>query len=161
YGTARRGCRLRRGRARTLPPPCRRRSRCSIRSPHPSGIPTMSRHRTHNCAALSKEHVDQSVRLAGWVHRKRDHGNLLFVDLRDNYGITQCVVTPGSAAFEVASSVKVETVISVGGKVVLRTPENVNPAISTGGIELDVAEIEVLSAADPLPFQVNAAGNAP
>jgi len=74
-----------------------------------------SRYRSHTCAALGPGDVGQAVRLAGWVHRKRDHGQLLFIDLRDHYGVTQCVFTPNSAAFAAAESVRLESVISVSG----------------------------------------------
>jgi aspartyl-tRNA synthetase len=111
-------------------------------------------YRTHTCDVLRSEHLEQSVRLAGWVHRKRDHGNLLFIDLRDHFGITQCVVTPGSEAFRIAEGLRSESVISVAGRVVARTEENVNPALPTGTIEVDVTSIDVLSAAETLPFQV-------
>ena len=113
-----------------------------------------SQYRTHTCAVLRPEHIGSDVRLAGWVHRKRDHGNLLFIDLRDHYGLTQCVVTPGSAAFKIAETLRNESVISVHGKVVGRSQENVNPALPTGFIEVDADAIDVLSAADTLPFQV-------
>jgi aspartyl-tRNA synthetase len=113
-----------------------------------------NRYRTHTCAVLRPEHIGTEVRLAGWVHRKRDHGNLLFIDLRDHYGLTQCVVTPGSAAFKVAEALRNESVISVHGTVVGRTAENVNPALPTGQVEVDCDAIELLSAADTLPFQV-------
>ncbi|MFO7301134.1 MAG: aspartate--tRNA ligase [Acidobacteriota bacterium] len=114
----------------------------------------MNPYRTHTCGVLRTEHIDQSVRLAGWVHRKRDHGNLLFIDLRDHYGITQCVVTPESPAFAVAEALRSESVISVAGRVVARDPENVNPSLPTGQVELAVESIDVLSAAEPLPFPV-------
>src|SRR5437764_7224152 len=113
-----------------------------------------SRYRTHTCNLLRLSDVAQSVRLAGWVHRKRDHGQLLFIDLRDHYGITQCVFTPNSAAFPAAESVRVESVISITGKVIGRSDDNVNPALPTGRIEVDVDAIEILSTADTLPFQV-------
>jgi aspartyl-tRNA synthetase len=113
-----------------------------------------SRYRTHTCGELRSAGVDQNVRLAGWVHRKRDHGQLLFIDLRDHYGITQCVFTPDSSAFAVAESIRLETVISVAGRVTRRTEENINPAIPTGQVEVVVDEIDVLSAAETLPFQV-------
>jgi aspartyl-tRNA synthetase len=103
---------------------------------------------------LRSEHVGQHVRLAGWVNRKRDHGQLLFIDLRDHYGITQCVFTPDSAAFRIAETVRFESVIAVKGRVIARTEENVNPALPTGSVEVVVDEIEVLSAAETLPFQV-------
>jgi aspartyl-tRNA synthetase len=114
----------------------------------------VSRYRSHTCALLRPEHIGQSVRLAGWVHRKRDHGQLLFIDLRDHYGITQCVFTPNSAAFTIAESVRLESVISVAGTVVGRTEENVNPALPTGLIEVAAATLDVLSTAETLPFQV-------
>ena len=94
------------------------------------------------------------MKLAGWVHRKRDHGQLLFIDLRDHYGITQCVFTPDSTAFAAAESVRLESVISVAGKVIGRTEENLNPALPTGSIEVAAETLEVLSAAETLPFQV-------
>jgi aspartyl-tRNA synthetase len=98
--------------------------------------------------------VGQPVRLAGWVNRKRDHGQLLFIDLRDHYGVAQCVFTPDSKAFAIAEAVRLESVIAVEGRVLARTVENVNPALPTGRIEVVVERIEVLSAADTLPFQV-------
>jgi aspartyl-tRNA synthetase len=113
-----------------------------------------SRYRSHTCAALGSGDVGQAVRLAGWVHRKRDHGQLLFIDLRDHYGVTQCVFTPNSTAFAAAEAVRLESVISVSGKVTARTEENINPALPTGRIEVVVEAIDVLSTADLLPFQV-------
>src|SRR5215471_1732521 len=110
-------------------------------------------YRTHTCAVLRPEHVGHHVRLAGWTNRKRDHGQLLFIDLRDHYGITQCVFTPDSAAFKTAEALKLETVISVHGRVIARTEENINPALPTGLVEVVVDEIEVLSAAQQLPLQ--------
>src|SRR5947207_14926755 len=111
-------------------------------------------YRTHTCSLLRLEQVGQPVRLAGWIHRKRDHGQLLFIDLRDHYGITQCVFTPDSEAFKAAEAVKLESVITVKGNVIARTPENVNPVLPTGEIEVVVDALEVLSAAETLPFQV-------
>ncbi|MGE4056378.1 MAG: amino acid--tRNA ligase-related protein, partial [Vicinamibacterales bacterium] len=111
-------------------------------------------YRTRTCAALRSEHVGETVRLAGWVNRKRDHGQLLFIDLRDHYGVTQCVFTPESAAFRVAENLKLESVISVAGRVVDRSKENANPALPTGLVEVAVDSIDVLSSAEPLPFQV-------
>ena len=112
------------------------------------------RYRTHTCAVPRPEHIGQVVKLAGWIHRKRDHGGLLFIDLRDHYGLTQCVLTPSSPAFPVAESARLETVISVTGKVIGRTDENINPNLPTGRIEVDVDAIEILSPAETLPFQV-------
>jgi aspartyl-tRNA synthetase len=111
-------------------------------------------YRTHTCAALTTEHVGRTVRLAGWVNRKRDHGQLLFIDLRDHYGVTQCVFMPESSAFNVAEAIRLESVIAVTGRVIARTEENLNPALPTGQIEVVVDEIEVLSPAETLPFQV-------
>jgi len=111
--------------------------------------------RTHTCGELRREHVGQTVRLSGWVHRKRDHGNLLFVDLRDHYGITQCVLDSSSPLFKTAEALRLESVITVGGKVVPRAPAAVNPKLATGEIELAAAELVVQSVADPLPLQVN------
>ena len=114
-----------------------------------------SRYRTHTCAALTPQHIGQSVGLSGWVHRKRDHGNLLFIDLRDHYGITQCVVTPDSAAFAAAESVRLESVIAINGDVLARSAENINAALSTGAVEVAVTSLDILSSALTLPFQIN------
>jgi aspartyl-tRNA synthetase len=113
-----------------------------------------NKYRTHTCELLRLEHVGQTVRLAGWVHRKRDHGQLLFIDLRDHYGITQCVFTPDSEAFKAAESVKAESVVGIKGRVLARTSENLNPSLPTGEVEVVVEAIEILSPADQLPFQV-------
>ena len=111
-------------------------------------------YRTTTCGALRSEHVGQQATLAGWVHRKRDHGHLLFIDLRDHYGVTQCVFTPSSPVFETASSLKLETVISVSGNVIARDAENVNSGLPTGLVEVTVERLEVLGPSEPLPFQV-------
>jgi aspartyl-tRNA synthetase len=115
---------------------------------------TENRYRTHTNADLRPQHVGRDVRLSGWVHRKRDHGQLLFIDLRDHYGITQVVFTPNSDAFKAAEAVRVESVISVSGTVLARTDENINPALPTGGVEVGARSMEVLSAAETLPFPV-------
>src|SRR5436309_15138828 len=104
-----------------------------------------NRYRTHFCNLLRAEHVGQAVRLAGWVNRKRDHGQLLFIDLRDHYGVTQCVFTPDSRAFTIAEATRLESVFAVAGRVIARTDENINPALPTGDVEVVVDEIEVLS----------------
>jgi len=113
-----------------------------------------SSYRSHTCTVLRPEHVGQTVRLAGWVNRKRDHGQLLFIDLRDHHGVTQCVFTPDANAFAVAEALRLESVITVKGRVIARTQENINPTLPTGLVEVVVDEIEVLSSAEPLPFQV-------
>ncbi len=114
-----------------------------------------SRHRTHTCGQLTVADIGSNVQLAGWVHRKRDHGNLLFIDLRDNYGLTQCVFQPESKAFEGAAAARNEAVLSIVGRVVARSEATINPSLPTGRIEVAVDELSVLSTADPLPFQVN------
>ena len=115
----------------------------------------MSSLRTHTCGELRREHAGLTVRLSGWLHRKRDHGNLLFLDLRDHYGITQCVLDSSSPLFKAAEPLRLESVITVGGQVVPRAPAAINPKLPTGEIELSVAELVVQSSADPLPLQVN------
>jgi len=114
----------------------------------------MHAYRSHNCAALRPEHVGQSVRLSGWVHRKRDHGGVLFVDLRDHYGITQIVANSESPAFATLDRARVESVVTVTGEVVARSPETVNPNLATGEIEIRAGEITVQSAAHELPLPV-------
>lgn len=115
----------------------------------------MHSYRSHTCGQLRKKDAGQAVRLSGWVHRKRDHGNLLFIDLRDHYGMTQCVIDADSASFKVAEAIRNESVIRIDGTVVERTAETVNPKMDTGEIEIQVSEIEILSTADMLPLQVN------
>ena len=115
----------------------------------------MHPYRTHTCGQLRKNDIGSEVRLAGWVHRKRDHGGLLFVDLRDHYGITQLVVGTGEPVFKALDDVRLEYVISVTGKAVARSAETVNDKLPTGEIEVVVASVEVLSTAEPLPLQVN------
>src|SRR6188768_762704 len=115
---------------------------------------TLHRYRSHTCGALRKADVGRNVRLSGWVHRVRDHGGLLFIDLRDHYGLTQIVADPDSPAFKVAETVRGEWVIRVDGDVKARGAEAVNPNLPTGDIELFAREIEVLSAAKELPLPV-------
>ena len=114
----------------------------------------MHAYRTHTCAALRAADAGQPARLSGWVHAKRDHGGLLFIDLRDHYGITQCVFAAGSLAFEAIDSVRAESVITVTGTVVTREAGTVNPKLPTGEIELKVADLTVQSHAEVLPMQV-------
>ncbi|MBI3824661.1 MAG: aspartate--tRNA ligase [Candidatus Rokubacteria bacterium] len=111
--------------------------------------------RTHTAGQLRAADVGRPVRLAGWVHRKRDHGGLLFIDLRDNHGLTQCVLHAGSSHLATAEALKVESVIAVAGRVVAREASAINPRLPTGEIELAVEELAVLSPAEPLPLQVN------
>jgi len=115
----------------------------------------MHAYRTHHCGALRADHVGQTVRLSGWIHRKRDHGQLLFLDLRDHYGLAQCVLNTGTPAFKAAENLRLESVITVTGKLVARTAETVNDKLATGAVELLVEDLVLQSAADPLPLQVN------
>jgi aspartyl-tRNA synthetase len=111
-------------------------------------------YRTHHCAALRTENIGATARLSGWVLAKRDHGGLLFIDLRDHFGLTQCVLPAGSAAFAAAEALRVESVITVTGEVVARAPGTQNPKLPTGEIELRVESLTVQAAADVLPLQV-------
>lgn len=114
----------------------------------------MHAYRTHHCAALRKSDVGQTVRLSGWIHRKRDHGNLLFVDLRDHYGLTQIVTDIDSPAFKLIEGARAESVITVTGTVVARSDATVNPNLATGEIEVKAGEVVVQSAAAELPMPV-------
>ncbi|MGH1417767.1 MAG: aspartate--tRNA ligase [Hyphomicrobiaceae bacterium] len=111
-------------------------------------------YRSHSCGALRSSDVDSSIRLSGWVHRVRDHGGVLFIDLRDHYGLTQVVADPDSNAFKMAEKVRSEWVIRVDGRVKARDPEAVNKDLATGEIEVYATEIEVLSASKELPVPV-------
>jgi aspartyl-tRNA synthetase len=114
----------------------------------------MHPYRTHTCGDLRSGHAGMTVRLSGWIHRKRDHGNLLFIDLRDHYGITQCVADSSGEVFRRLETLRPESVISVTGQVVLRSTDTINPKLPTGEIELRVRELTVQSEADLLPLQV-------
>ncbi|WP_343314813.1 aspartate--tRNA ligase [Brucella sp. BE17] len=114
----------------------------------------MHRYRSHTCAALRKTDVGSTVRLSGWVHRVRDHGGILFIDVRDHYGITQVVADPDSPAFKVAETVRGEWVIRVDGEVKARADDAVNANLPTGDVEIFATEIEVLAAAKELPLPV-------
>lgn len=113
-------------------------------------------YRTHTCGQLRPEHVGRQACLSGWVQRKRDHGNLLFIDLRDHYGVTQVVVDAGSPVFRTAEAVRTESVVTVAGKVVARETSTINPRLATGEVELDATEMTVQSMAEPLPIPVYA-----
>ncbi len=114
----------------------------------------MHRYRSHTCGQLTAANAGSTARLSGWVHRVRDHGGLLFIDLRDHYGMTQVVCDPDSAAFKTAESVRGEWVIRIDGEVKKRTAETINPNLPTGEIEVFAREIEVLSTAKELPLPV-------
>ena len=115
----------------------------------------MNPYRTHTCGELRLENAKETIRLSGWVHRKRDHGQLLFIDLRDHYGITQCVINTTNPCFRDAEEIRLESVITITGQVVKRTPETVNSLMVTGDIEVVVEDFSVQSKADLLPLQVN------
>lgn len=115
----------------------------------------MHLYRTHHCDALRLENADERVRLSGWVHRMRDHGNLLFVDLRDHYGVTQCVIDVSSEIFAEVESLANESVVTVTGSVKKRSDETINKNIPTGEVEVWIEEITLQAASDPLPMPVN------
>src|SRR5229473_448044 len=114
----------------------------------------MHRYRSHTCGALRDSHIDQTVRLSGWCHRIRDHGGVLFIDLRDHYGLTQCVADPDSPAFKDAEKLRSEWVVRIDGKVRRRPAGTDNPELPTGAVELYISEIEVLGPAGELPLPV-------
>ncbi|MCZ9347992.1 aspartate--tRNA ligase, partial [Streptomyces sp. TRM76130] len=115
----------------------------------------MHRYRSHTCGELRASDVGSDVRLSGWLHNRRDLGGILFIDLRDHYGITQLVARPGTDAYEALDKLTKESTVRVDGKVVSRGAENVNPDLPTGEVEVEVGEVELLGAAQPLPFTIN------
>ena len=118
-------------------------------------------YRTHTCGALRLPDAGWPARLSGWVHRKRDHGQLLFIDLRDHYGITQCVIDVSSPLFAAADALRLESVVTMTGQVAARSPDTINPKLDTGEVELAITELEVRSEAAPLPFPVNSEAETP
>ena len=114
----------------------------------------MTRYRSHNCGAIRREHIGQKVALAGWIHRKRDHGGVLFIDLRDHFGITQIVVGPTNPHFGRLERLRAESVISIEGEVIERAEGTANAGLATGEVELRVQELQVLSEAQELPLPV-------
>lgn len=112
-------------------------------------------YRTHSCGHLRQEHIGQQVILSGWIHRKRDHGSLLFFDLRDHYGLTQCLLEDSHPSFSLAQDLSLETVLSLKGRVVSRSPSTINAQLATGEVEVVIEDIEVLSRAEPLPMPVH------
>src|SRR3984893_9324461 len=132
-----------------------RRSR-SMESPNAPPRTTMHRYRSHTCGALRADHIGETVRLSGWCHRIRDHGGLLFIDLRDHYGITQIAADPDSPAFKQAEKLRSEWVSRIDGKVRRRPAGTENPELPTGAVEVYVREIEVLGpVVGDLPMQVS------
>ena len=115
----------------------------------------MHKYRTHKCNELRIENVNDQVKLSGWVHRKRDHGQLIFVDLRDHYGLTQVVIDSSNKNFSIFESLPLESVITVSGIVVERSDETINDNLPTGKIEINLSELEIISQSKTLPLQVN------
>ena len=101
----------------------------------------MNKYRSHNCSELTKKDSGKKVKLSGWIHRKRDHGNLLFFDLRDHYGLTQCVIDNTNSFFKEVEKIKPESVVCVSGEVIKRSSETVNKDLSTGEIEISIKQV--------------------
>ena len=114
----------------------------------------MNKYRTHNCSELTKKNKDEEVILSGWINKKRDHGNLLFIDLRDNYGLTQCIIDKSNSNFKELEKIQLESVIKIIGKVVERSNETINSEIQTGEIEVNIGSYEVLGTCKELPMPV-------
>ncbi len=121
----------------------------------------MHQYRTHTCNEIKKSDLGKVVKLSGWVHRKRDHGNLLFIDLRDHYGLTQLVITNETAFLDAATHVKLESVVTITGKVVARSDDTINKNIPTGEIEVVLDSFKIESEAEQIPLQVNGTGDQP
>ncbi len=121
----------------------------------------MNKFRTHNCSELTEKEIEKKVYLSGWMHRKRDHGNLLFIDLRDHYGITQCVVENNNKFFKILERLKPESVLKISGRVIRRTSGTENLELKTGKIEISIESVEVLSEAKELPMPVFGEQNYP
>ena len=114
----------------------------------------MNKYRTHKCNELNKNNSGEEVILSGWINKKRDHGNLLFIDLRDNYGMTQCIVDKSNANFKMLEKIQLESVIKVIGKVVKRSVDTINSELKTGEIEINIDTCEILGACKELPMPV-------
>jgi len=114
----------------------------------------MNKYRTHNCNELTKDNSEQEIILSGWINKKRDHGNLLFIDLRDNYGMTQCIIDKSNDNFKLLEKIQLESVIKVNGKVVKRSADTINLELQTGEIEIDINSFEVLGTCKELPMPV-------
>ena len=114
----------------------------------------MNKYRTHNCSELNKDNSGQEIVLSGWINKKRDHGNLLFIDLRDNYGITQCIIDKSNENFKLLEKIHLESVIKINGKVVRRSDDTINAELQTGEIEINIDKFEVLGTCKELPMPV-------
>ena len=113
-----------------------------------------NKYRSHTCGELTIKNIDNNVTLSGWINKKRDHGNLLFVDLRDNYGITQCVIDKNNNYFSLLEKIQLESVITINGNVVGRSKESINPNIFTGEIEIKISSCEIIGTCRELPLPV-------
>ena len=114
----------------------------------------MNKYRTHSCEELTEKEIGKEVTLSGWLHRKRDHGNLLFIDLRDHFGITQCVIENDNSYFKILEKTKPESVLRIVGKVLKRTSDTENKDLKIGKIEVRIKFLEILSSAKELPIPV-------
>ena len=114
----------------------------------------MNKYRTHNCNELNKDNEGQEIVLSGWINKKRDHGNLLFVDLRDNYGMTQCIIDKSNESFKLLEKIQLESVIRIQGKVVKRSEDTINSELQTGDIEVNINSFKVLGTCKELPMPV-------
>ena len=121
----------------------------------------MHKYRTHTCSEITKRNSGETVKLSGWIHRKRDHGNLLFFDLRDHFGLTQCVVENNSSFFNKVEKIKPESVVCIIGKVVNRSTETINKTLFTGEVEVKISSFEILSESKDLPMPVFGEQNYP
>ena len=114
----------------------------------------MNKYRTHTCSELTIVNSGKNVVLSGWINKKRDHGNLLFIDLRDNYGMTQCIIDKSNENFKSLEKIQLESVIKINGKVVRRIKETINTDLHTGEIEVNINSFEVLGTCKELPMPV-------
>ena len=114
----------------------------------------MSKYRTHNCGELSLKNKNEIIKLSGWINKKRDHGNLLFLDLRDHYGLTQCVIDKSNTIFKHVEKLPLETVIQIEGKVLERNTDTVNKILKTGEIEVAIQKYKVLADTKELPLPI-------
>ena len=114
----------------------------------------MNKYRTHNCNELGKDNTGENVTLSGWINKKRDHGNLLFIDLRDNYGMTQCIINKENSNFEKLEKMQLETVIKIDGEVIKRSKDSINKELKTGEIEVTIKDLEILGDCKELPLPV-------
>ena len=114
----------------------------------------MNKYRTHTCNELREKNVGDEIILSGWINKKRDHGNLLFIDLRDNYGVTQCIIDQENSKFSQLEKIQLETVIKIQGIVLKRSNETINKDIDTGEIEVSIKSFEILGTCKELPMPV-------